>query len=486
MNLFTLNRKVAVFLVLVPLLLVLYPALQWHRVNVIERDQVSMTQTLEALRENSKAKIRLPSFYSMKAWSRETLAQQLREDLDEIEQQGASLTLRWLLAVIGVFSALGAAGLGVWILCKVRFDSLRGRYSFDYLLSHFSTSWQQVSRAVQWHVAAMLGALVAMVCYEAVWSYANWYSHGPVAVVMTLPLWGTMLGAFYLLRRLRQTLQPIDPLTLEIIGREQNRSTTPGLWQWIEQIAAKARTPLPDHIVVGLEACFFVTGCEVRLLPQNVALQGRTLYLPLTYLSLLDQAETAAIIAHELGHFAHGDTDNSAQLAPLYRAMEQRIGLMQDQQAQVPSLFNHPAIWTSVYFLSQFDRAFQHWSRQQELAADQVSVRAESAFTVASALLRVSVLSERFDEFFARRREDGNLVRQLIDFVRQQPLRLTPETLHSPIAHPSDSHPPTRTRVESLAVALDETLLSHALREAGDAELGWFSATLVRPVDPSL
>ncbi|MFD2022059.1 M48 family metalloprotease [Pseudocitrobacter faecalis] len=49
-------------------------------------------------------------------------------------------------------------------------------------------------------------------------------------------------------------------------------------------------------------------------------LTGNTLYLPLTYLSLLNEAEIAAVVGHELGHFTGEDTQYSLRFAPSTRA----------------------------------------------------------------------------------------------------------------------------------------------------------------------
>ncbi|MFY3754016.1 M48 family metallopeptidase, partial [Lacticaseibacillus paracasei] len=82
----------------------------------------------------------------------------------------------------------------------------------------------------------------------------------------------------------------------------------PELFRFVEGMARRQETALPDTIVVGLTRGFFVTEGHLRLLPEDILVTGRTLYLPAPYLELLDREEVAAIIGHELAHFSGKDT----------------------------------------------------------------------------------------------------------------------------------------------------------------------------------
>ncbi len=104
-----------------------------------------------------------------------------------------------------------------------------------------------------------------------------------------------------MLRRLRGELLPLEEPVLHLLGRELDRVAAPGLWQWLGQIADRAGAPLPDHVVTGIEHCYFVTAGQGPAGTRGIPLEGRTLYIPLTYASVMSEAESAAIIGHEPG-----------------------------------------------------------------------------------------------------------------------------------------------------------------------------------------
>ncbi|ATB42886.1 hypothetical protein CYFUS_008365 [Cystobacter fuscus] len=478
MNDHAIQRRVLAFLLLLPLGVMLYPALQWFRVTETEQDLVRLPQRLARLRD-------LPDTgesgreAAMKRKVMESRARQLEEELRFLEGQRGSLMLRRALSVAALLGAFGAFVVGLGIVLKIRIDSRRAYRSFDYLLEHLGASFDAVSRLLLWHIGLLLTALSATALYEVAWTYTHWATHGYVALVFTLPWWGAIWCTAWLFFRARRELAPLEPSCVDVLGRVQTRDDAPGLWRWIDGIARKLDVPRPDHIVVGLVQGFFVTSTPVRVEPQQHMLSGRTLYIPLTFASVLSQAETAAIIGHELGHFSHNDTDHGARLSPLYQRMQQKISVLVRQDEDKPSWFNRPAIWASVYYLEQFDRAYLYWSRQQELAADQVGARVGGPAVCASALIRVTAVSEVIDQLLADPRLRGaNLIQALLEQLRRTELTLTQETLEHTIAHPVDTHPPTRTRLEALVASLDPELLRQATRKLGEAETSWFSRML--------
>ncbi|OJH35618.1 hypothetical protein BON30_36730 [Cystobacter ferrugineus] len=478
MNDHAIQRKVLAFLLLLPLGVMLYPALQFFRVTESERDLVRLPQRLEQLRhlpatgESGRAA-------EMKRKVTESRANKLEQELRFLEAQSGSLMLRRALSITALLGAFGAFVMGLGIVLKIRADSRRAHLSFDYLLEHLGASFDAVSRMLLGHIGLMLAALTATALYEVAWTYTHWATHGFVALVFTLPWWGASWCTAWLFFRARRELAPLEDSSVDVLGRVQTRDDAPGLWRWIDGIARKLDVPRPDHIVVGLVQGFFVTSTPVRVEPQQLLLSGRTLYIPMTFASVLSQAETAAIIGHELGHFSHQDTDHGARLSPLYQRMRQKIAVLVQQDEDKPSWFNRPAIWASVYYLDQFDRAYLHWSRQQELAADQIGARVGGPVVCASALIRVTAVSEVIEQLLADPRlRGGNLIQALKERLQRTELTLTKETLEHTIAHPVDTHPPTRTRLEALVTSLDEELLRRATRRLGEAETTWFSRML--------
>lgn len=480
MNFLPLKYKVLIFLLLVPLLLAALPAFQLYRVNVTEQERDYLSQFLREGGATAGSKMRVP--YGFGRYPRQALAVPMQEKLNILESQQTSLQLRKALSMLGLLSTLAASLLGVVMLVKVGRDSAHARRSFAFLVEHFEKSWQQVLRLQLLHIGLMLGTLVAAVLYEAAWSHSNWYTHGYIAAAMTLPLWGAIVAASMLLYRAFRGMTPPGPVKLDILGRPQSRAEAPGLWAWVDSIAERMNAPAPDHIVVGLQDCFYVTSADVDLHPSARTLNGRTLYLPLPYVTTLSQDETAAIIGHELGHFAHGDTEHGNRLAMVHRRMQQKIQELLEHHEEYSSWLSQPPIWTSIYVIEAFDHAYLHWSRVQEFAADQAGARAIGARPSAQALIRVTALASAIDDFNAQDHgAQANYVQALLDHLSRHKLELSAKTLTHAITHPVDTHPPTRSRIDALAVDLDNELVDEATRRPTPEDTNWFTRTLSTP-----
>ena len=480
MRFFTVRHKVFIFLLLIPLLMAALPVLQWYRVQVVEQEREYLVRFLAEGGATAGSKMRVP--YGFGRYPRQYLAGPMQDELRKLDGQETSLVLRRALSAAGLLGALGAFGLGLGILAKIRRDSAHARRSFAFLVEHFETSWRQVSRLQLMHIGLMIGTLVSAVLYEVAWSHSNWTTHGYIAVGMTLPLWGAIGCGTVLLYRAFRGMTPPDAVTLDIFGRTQSRAEAPGLWAWVDGIAGRLDAPAPDHIVVGLHDSFYVTSADVRLHPAERVLQGRTLYLPLPYVSALSQDETAAIIGHELGHFAHGDTEHGNALAMVHRKMHQKIETLIEHYAEYSSWLSEPPIWTSIHVVESFEQAYLHWSRIQEFAADKAGARATSAESSARALMRVTALANAIEAFQAGTgAAHSNHVQALLDHLARHDLALGAAVLEQAIAHPIDSHPPTRSRLDALGVDIDDRLVRDATRRPTPDDTTWFTRTLSTP-----
>ncbi|MDC3950164.1 M48 family metalloprotease [Pseudomonas aeruginosa] len=327
------------------------------------------------------------------------------------------------------------------------------------------------------HAGLLVAALASQLLYEALWSYSHWHSHGFVALLFSLPLWLLFLGGLLMLRRLRGELLPLEEPVLHLLGRELDRVAAPGLWQWLGQIADRAGAPLPDHVVTGIEHCYFVTQAKILLAPRGIPLEGRTLYIPLTYATVMSEAESAAIIGHELGHFAAGDTAHGASLSLLQRQVRLRIERIAAPEDGRVGLLGKPGLWAALYFLDRFERAYLHWNRRQELAADKVGARVAGARVFAIALLRTCALAGLIERLLASP-QTRNLVHALTDHLRGHSLELDEQDSARRLEHPFDSHPPTYQRIADLSLALDDDLLRQARRIVSADDTQWLNRLL--------
>ena len=375
----TLRVRLLAFLFLIPLALYAWSAVQAFRVDSTLRDERFMRDWSASARNDPDAAGAIPRHLFRPAYGVEGHLHQFAEDAEAIRRDHPWLALRGWLAAIGKLCALASALVAAALLARLEYDGRRSMRSQAYLLGHLAPAWRRLGRLVPLHAGLLVAALASQLLYEALWSYSHWHSHGFVALLFSLPLWLLFLGGLLMLRRLRGELLPLEEPVLHLLGRELDRVAAPGLWQWLGQIADRAGAPLPDHVVTGIEHCYFVTQAKVLLAPRGIPLEGRTLYIPLTYATVMSEAESAAIIGHELGHFAAGDTAHGASLSLLQRQVRLRIERIAAPEDGRVGLLGKPGLWAALYFLERFERAYLHWNRRQELAADKVGARVAGA-----------------------------------------------------------------------------------------------------------
>lgn len=446
----TLRVRLLAFLFLIPLALYAWSAVQAFRVDSTLRDERFMRDWSASARNDPDAAGAIPRHLFRPAYGVEGHLHQFAEDAEAIRRDHPWLALRGWLAAIGKLCALASALVAAALLAKLEYDGRRSMRSQAYLLGHLAPAWRRLGRLVPLHAGLLVAALASQLLYEALWSYSHWHSHGFVALLFSLPLWLLFLGGLLMLRRLRGELLPLEEPVLHLLGRELDRVAAPGLWQWLGQIADRAGAPLPDHVVTGIEHCYFVTQAKILLAPRGIPLEGRTLYIPLTYATVMSEAESAAIIGHELGHFAAGDTAHGASLSLLQRQVRLRIERIAAPEDGRVGLLGKPGLWAALYFLERFERAYLHWNRRQELAADKVGARVAGARVFAIALLRTCALAGLIERLLASP-QTRNLVHALTDHLRGNSLELDEQDSARRLEHPFDSHPPTYQRIADLS-----------------------------------
>lgn len=479
MGTFKLRLRLLAFLFLIPFALMLYALLQDGRVSWALSDEQQMRDWIAAVQANPGT---LPPVHKSLTGGyvdAENIVPHMQREIAIIEQDHAGLKLRGLLARLSELCALGAMLVGVALLVKLKYDSVRSMLSQQYMLDHLTSAWHRVTQLIFLSVALLVAGVGLCLAYEGAWAYSNWSRGGPMPLLFTLPLWGVLAGGIGMLRSLRAELVPLGEPQLGLLGRELNRASAPGLWSWIDDVAKKAGAPTPDHIVVGVDRSWFVTSAQVFLQSREAPLQGRTLYIPLTFASVMSQDEAAAVVGHELGHFASGDTEKGSRLSALYHTVRVRIWAIVEPESGDAGLLAKPGTWVSLYFLNRFDRAYHHWSRRQELAADQVGAKVVGSRTFAIALLRVCALSELIDRLLASP-QTHNLVQTLVEHLRRRPLELSQHTAEHVVEHPFDTHPPTLQRVQNLKLTLDDDMARQAARPVSDDDTQWFNRLLAQ------
>lgn len=458
-------------ILLLPLALMAWSSLQsWRADSVLEEAQV-MRQWLDS---PSDALLQQLSY----AERTQVMTPQGRREhfewtVAQADADRTSLRLRQLLATLAYLLALAAllAGPATWI--KLRLDAWRALKSQQYLHDHLSQSWHVLGRWLVAYTGLLVGSLGVILLYEIDYDWSHFKAGGWAIALAAIPVLGVLGIGLMLIQRLRQRWYEMQAPVSSFLGRALGRHEAPGLWSWVERVATDLGAPVPDHIVVGVDQSFFVTSVDVTLQPSQQVLSGRTLYLPLTYLSTLSQQETAAIIGHELGHFSSRDTERGSEVAARFRLMCVHFAMIRAADED-PSWIERPAIWITAQFLHHFQVAVHHWSRAQELVADRSGAQVAGERLFCQALLRVVAL----DGEIARLLSDGshpNLIQALAEHLRGTPLRLDDSVLEQAVDHPFDTHPSTASRVRQLGVELDASLLAEAIRTPRDSDRQWFA-----------
>ena len=203
------------------------------------------------------------------------------------------------------------------------------------------------------------------------------------------------------------------------------------------------------------------------------------LYLPLPYMAFLDRAQVSAVIAHELGHFTGEDTGYSLRFAPIYRSFLDSIFAITNEHDEKDdgsrAWVAAPVTLYGKWFLASFEEAMHHWSRERELAADAFGSRIAGTEASALALLRISGLHRIVDAALAHNQqapaeERGGVLKMVRRLVAEHGLDDPQERLQDQQAHPLDTHPPLKQRLDALGVAITPELLARA-RDPRDAAL---------------
>jgi len=264
-------------------------------------------------------------------------------------------------------------------------------------------------------------------------------------------------------------------------GRAVSRQEAPLVWQLVDEVTRHARVVAPDNIVLGLDATFYAIEAPLHLNNAEAPLTGRSMYLSVPYLAYLERDEAAAIIGHELAHFTGADTEYTLKFSDIYfTARQHYVSLLSDDGQN--DWLTAPVRALMGYYISAFDLAVQHWSREREFLADQIGAGAVTNDAAARALLRTTtlgaVIETVLDDFHyhgGKTTHPGGLLEQVFEAVRMAKSLDPMEHLEDSQPHPRDSHPPTSQRIAALGITPGPELAARVnRREPGELlqELG--------------
>lgn len=399
-----------------------------------------------------------------------------------VGHSAAADLLRHFLSKAGIFLSLMALLASTSAVGLCFYSVRRARLSADHLIVAFNLCHKLLPFIMVTVMSCIGFALIAVFLYEICWLYTL----GPASalniklVLFILLVIGSLLimvlKSLFLLKKCFTLFEPQD---MEVHGTAVRENDAPELWRWVRELAQRGQAIVPDNIVVGLFEGFYVTASPVQI-EKGERLTGNTLYFPLSYAAFMNKEEVAAVIGHELGHFSGNDTLYTLHFAGLYAGMENSLNYFYRDvggSGWLERLALNPAIHLGMWFFRQFHETVSGWSRVRELAADAAGARTSSSMALAASLLRFSALNERFqgpmEQFFQRKLATDDLVHSLFTELHSGDRFDLSASLEEALAHPTDSHPPTRARIEQLNVPLDDALMAQASRPVGEADYLW-------------
>ncbi len=412
---------------------------------------------------------------------------QARAARDEVATLTAIMDWRRMLPPVVVLAGGLSAGLSILVLLAGAALGRMGRASRDVLVTGFSWMRRLLPPVLALQVLLTTAGFVAAVIFEAGLLARPGLGSGEIKMLLlaVVAVGAVLLAAGATVLGLRRALSAFEPDPLPIFGRVVSPAEAPGLWRLTEGLADRLGALKPEAVVVGLTGGFFVSAGPAVLEPGGARLTGRILYLPLPYLALLRGDEVAAIIGHELAHYAGGDTVYSQRFLPIYAGVGRSLDAVAEGHAGSFGLLG-PSLRLGVFVMENFHLAVRHWSRTREFAADAAGAGPASVDAAARALLRTGAVAPRIAETLDAAAEapgaaPSDLVAASLDHAIARGLDDPAAHLEAEQAHPTDTHPPTRERVAALGRPLDAGLLSAAAAVPPPHALGQLAAYFADP-----
>ncbi len=225
----------------------------------------------------------------------------------------------------------------------------------------------------------------------------------------------------------------------------------PDLFRILQSVATATQQPMPSEVYLTAEVNAFVL--------QRGGFLGfkssRVMALGLPLMHQLSQEQLKAVVAHEFGHFAKGDTAIGAWLYQTRAAIARGAEGLDNRQKLLRSMFR--------WYANIFVRATHGISRQQEFIADHLAATVTSPKTMQQTLRTVEEIGFAFQLYM--RGEVLPLLKEgfqppvvqgfnaflAVPEVKSNLEKYMKQTLGYQKMQAFDTHPPLRQRLEALA-----------------------------------
>jgi hypothetical protein len=188
----------------------------------------------------------------------------------------------------------------------------------------------------------------------------------------------------------------------------------------------------------------------------------------LSLLRILKRSEAEAVLSHELGHFAGGDTGHSAKMSPMIARFWQYM------QALHEGVITRPIFHFMLAYYGLFALSLGRSNREREFAADTLAAKHTSAQDIAHSLVKIGAYASyrgRVEEALFEKNEQhehvGIAERVARGFAGYANTEAVHFDLHEAVTpHPFDSHPPLSERLKNVKIEIDRTQYESVLLQA--------------------
>ena len=180
---------------------------------------------------------------------------------------------------------------------------------------------------------------------------------------------------------------------------------------------------------------------------------------------ILSSEELSAVIGHELGHFRGKDTKFSLRFYPIYTGTIRALAALENESnTGTNSLALIPAMAVLSFFMEQFARSERTIGRTRELEADKAGVSISSSRALATSLLKIGAFAPLWvtiQSAMIKALNSGKSYANVSTIYAEMAIKnnnpaLLDEIADSATTHPTDTHPPTTLRIETLGLSVAE------------------------------